>query len=203
MKETPMKIKLLIVTLVTLSCFGAIVLAFAHSAAASSDLAPKEARKLIAKLAGIDLPSYDVRVKDVSVTGDSAVVVATVETAFRFEKNGDKWRVAEIRTGNNKWEDLDMLVRALNSEKSERARVELDSVATALESFRHDQGAFLESNSEAVLIDHLNPTYLRRVIRVDPWHQPYQYAGTRNSYVLRSVGPDGKPDTPDDIVLSK
>jgi len=198
-----MKIKFLPVILVALSCVGAIVFAFADSATAASDLAPKEARKLIAKMAGIELPSDDVRVKDVSVTGDSAVVVAQIETAFRFEKKGDKWRVAEIRTGNNKWEDLDLLVAALNSEKTSRATAELDSVATALESFRRDHGAFLESKSEATLIDHLNPTYLRLVIRFDPWHQPYQYEGTRTSYVLRSLGPDGKPDTPDDIVLSK
>jgi hypothetical protein len=198
-----MKIKFLLVVLVAISSVGAIGFAFAYAATAASDLAPKEARKLIAKMAGIDLASNEVRVKDVSVSGDSAVVVAQVETAFRFEKRGDQWRVAEIRTGNNKWEDLDMLVKALNSEKSARAKAELDSVATALESFRRDQGAFLESNSEATLIDHLNPTYLRRVVRFDPWHQPYQYEGTRTSYVLRSLGPDGKPDTADDLVLSK
>jgi hypothetical protein len=53
-----------------------------------------------------------------------------------------------------------------------------------------------------VLIDHLSPHYLARVIRVDPWHRPYQYDGQQDRYSLRSFGPDGKPNTPDDIVVS-
>jgi hypothetical protein len=52
------------------------------------------------------------------------------------------------------------------------------------------------------LIDHLTPKYLIRVIRVDPWNRPYQYEGQPNDYVLRSLGPDGKPKTPDDIVFA-
>lgn len=169
---------------------------------AAGDLSPKEARKLIAKMAGINLPSDAVRVKSVSSLGSSAVVVAQVETAFRFVHENDKWRVAEIRTGDRNWEDVDSLVRALNAEKTSRVRAEMETIATALESFKRERGFYIESKSEAQLIDFLSPRYLARVIRVDAWHQPYEYEGTRNSFVLRSVGPDGKPNTPDDITRS-
>ncbi|PYS63736.1 MAG: hypothetical protein DMF74_09035 [Acidobacteria bacterium] len=74
-------------------------------------------------------------------------------------------------------------------------------LAVALESYRREHGFYLESKSEATLIDHLNPHYLARVIRVDPWHQPYEYEGTRDGFTLRSVGPDGKSNTADDIFL--
>ncbi len=93
-------------------------------------------------------------------------------------------------------------MRALNSEKTARARAELESIATALESYRREHGFYLESKSEAALIDNLNPRYLARVIRVDPWHQPYQYEGARAGFVLRSTGPDGKPDTADDVTVA-
>jgi hypothetical protein len=169
---------------------------------AAGDLSPKEARKLIAKMAGINLPSDAVRVKSVSSLGNSAVVVAQVETAFRFVKENDKWRVAEIRTGDRNWENVDSLVRALNTEKTSRVRAELETIATALEAFRRERGSYVDSKSEAQLIDYLSPRYLARVIRVDAWHQPYDYEGTRNSYVLRSSGPDGKPNTQDDITRS-
>jgi hypothetical protein len=53
------------------------------------------------------------------------------------------------------------------------------------------------------LIDHLNPRFLPRIIRVDPWHQPYEYEGTRTSFVLRSAGADAKPNTADDVVVSR
>jgi Type II secretion system (T2SS), protein G len=170
---------------------------------AAGDLTPKEARKLIARMAGIDLPSDAVRVKEVSAMGNSATVIAQVETAFRFDKGSDgKWRIAEIRTGDRRWEDVDLLIKALNTEKTSRARAELESIATALESYRREHGFYPEAKTEAALIDKINPRYLARVIRVDPWHQPYQYEGTRGSFLLRSTGPDEKLNTSDDIVVA-
>jgi len=169
---------------------------------AAGDLTPKEARKLIARMAGIELPSDAVRVKEISTMGNTAVVTAQVETAFRLVKgDNNKWRIAEIRTGDRRWEDLDTLMKALNVEKTARARAELESIATALESFRRERGTYLESKSAATLIDNLSPRYLPRIIRVDPWHKPYEYEGSRNSFVLRSLGPDEKPNTPDDVTV--
>ena len=171
---------------------------------AAGDLSPKEARRLIARMAGIQLPSDAVRIKDVSALGSSATVIAQVETAFKFDKGSDgKWRVAEIRTGDRRWEDVDLLLKALNVEKTARARAELESIATALDAFQRERGSYLESKSEATLIDNLNPHFLKSIIRVDPWHQPYEYQGTRTSFVLRSAGPDEKPNTPDDVVISR
>jgi hypothetical protein len=170
---------------------------------AAADLSAGEARKLIARMAGIELPSDAVRVKEVSSLGSSAVVVAQIETAFRLVKNDDgKWRVAEIRTGNNKWEDVDMIARAVNAEKVERARAELETLATALESFRRERGFYVAADTEAALVDHLNPRYLPRIIRVDPWHKQYLYEGTRERFTLRSAGADGKENTPDDVLVT-
>src|SRR6185503_18461791 len=77
------------------------------STRAAGDLSTKEARRLIARMAGIQLPSDAVRIKDVSSLGSSATVTAQVETAFKFEKGSDgKWRVAEIRTGDRRWENV-------------------------------------------------------------------------------------------------
>ena len=195
------KRSMLIISLAALMAAGTFFVASRTRAA--GDLTPKEARKLIARMAGIELPSDAVRVKDISTAGNTAIVVAQVETAFRLVKDDkDKWRIAEIRTGDRRWEDLDTLVKALNVEKSARARAELESIATALESFRRERGSYVESKSEAALIDHLNPHYLARVIRVDPWHQPYEYEGSRSSFVLRSSGPDGKPGTSDDVTVT-
>jgi hypothetical protein len=192
---------MLIVSLVAFVAAGAFFLA--GRARAAGNLTPKEARRLIARMAGIELPADAVRVKDISTAGNTAIVVAQVETAFRLVKDDkDKWRIAEIRTGDRRWEDLDTLIKALNVEKTARARAELESIATALESYRRERGFYLESKSEAALIDNLNPHYLARVIRVDPWHQPYEYEGSRSSFVLRSSGPDGKANTPDDVTVT-
>jgi hypothetical protein len=191
----------MVISLLALVATGTVFVA--STTRAAGNLTSKEARKLIARMAGIELPSDAVRVKEVSTSGNTAIVVAQVETAFRLVKDDkDKWRIAEIRTGDRRWEDLDTLVRALNAEKTARARAELESIATALESYRRERGFYLESKSEAALIDNLNPRYLARVIRVDPWHQPYEYEGARTSFVLRSNGPDGKPGTDDDVTVA-
>ncbi|MEO8436401.1 MAG: type II secretion system protein GspG, partial [Pyrinomonadaceae bacterium] len=105
------------------------------------------------------------------------------------------------RTGDRKWESVDLLVRALNSEKAARARSEMETVATALKSYQRERGFFVVADTMTKLIDHLNPDYLMTIIRVDPWHQPYQYEGNRNGFILRSQGADGKPNTADDIVV--
>ncbi len=191
--------------LVRLSIVFLVVVCIASMAAhAAGELSAKEARRLIARVAGIELPSDAVRVKEISSLGTSTVVVAQVETAFRFVKgDDDKWKVAEVRTGDNKWEDIDMIARAVNAEKVERARAELETVATALESFKRERGFYVESDSEAILIDQLNPRFLSRVIRVDPWHKPYQYDGTRDHFTLRSSGMDGKVETADDVIITR
>ena len=125
---------ILIISLVAFVATGLVFVASRTRAA--GDLSPKEARKLIAHMAGIELPSDAVRVKEISTAGNTAVVVAQVETAFRVVKDDKgKWRIAEIRTGDRRWEDLDTLMKALNVEKTARARAELESIATALESF--------------------------------------------------------------------
>jgi hypothetical protein len=171
---------------------------------AADELSPKEARRLIARMAGIELPSEAVRVRSVSAMGSSAVVEADVSTAFRFVRGEDgKWRVAEIRTGDNKWEDIELIARSLNQQKAERARAELETFAVALEAFRRERGFYVDAANAVALVDQLNPQYLPRVIRVDPWHRPYQYEGERGRYVLRSLGLDGKANTADDIVLEK
>ena len=192
--------RLLVLTLCLLTLFVS-TLAYTNAA---DDLSPKEARRLISRIAGAELPTADVRVKSVSSLGSSAVVEAEVSTAFRFVRGDDgKWRVAEIRTGDNRWEDVEQIARAVNQEKGERARAELETFATALEAFRRERGFYVEAENTAALVDQLNPLYLSRVIRIDPWHRPYLYEGTRGAYVLRSAGLDGKPNTADDVVLEK
>ena len=173
------------------------------------------ARCLIAQLLGIEWPvdtdpnriSLDaVRVRSVSSSlafGDepSALVEARVEMQFRLLKGTDgKWRVARVRTGNNEWAEVESIANAVNEQKRARAEEELETLAAALEAFRRERDFYIEAKTESALVDQLNPLYLRRVIRIDPWRKPYQYEGTRSSYTLRSDGADGRPRTSDDIV---
>ncbi len=86
---------------------------------ARADLNAKQARKLIARMAGFELPTADVRVKRISSTRDSSSeATAEIQTVFRLERNEQgQWRVAELRTGPDHWEQLGFIAQTDASER--------------------------------------------------------------------------------------
>jgi len=171
------------------------------------DPSVRRARCLLGSLFGIEVPSDALRIQTIApmpvpmATQPSATVVAWIRMDARLTQSGKGWQVAELRTGNGEWVKLEPVLAALNLEKQNRARAELQMIAAALEKFRSDRGFYVVADKHATAIDYLSPRYLPRVIRVDPWQQPYLYLGERDHFTLRSSGPDRKPDTPDDISL--
>ena len=174
----------------------------------SSQLTTKRARCLVAGLFGVQLPSDDVRIKDISPFGlslgpeSSALVTALVRADFRFAREARGWRLVDFKSGGRDWVNVADVPAAMDQIKRSTASEDLSTIAKALSDFRRDRGSFVVSDKESVLIDHLSPRYLTRVIRIDPWHRPYHYEGQTDRYSLRSLGPDGKPNTADDIVVS-
>jgi len=180
---------------------------FARSRSAD-ELTNRRARCLIAGLLGVALPSDDVRVKDISSfglsigSGSTALVTALVRADFRLVRGTGGWEVVGFKSGARDWVRIVDLPASIDQIKRTAATDELSTIAKALSEFQRDRGHFVVSDKESVLIDHLSPKYLARVIRIDPWHHPYHYDGQQDRYSLRSLGPDGKPNTPDDIVVS-
>jgi hypothetical protein len=176
--------------------------------AEASALTVKRARCLVAELVGVTLPSDEVRIRDISALNlpfgseSSALITASVQVEFRYARDNRGWHVSDFKSGTREWTRVDTLATALNEAKRVAATNDLTTIANALIDFRRERGFFVVSDKESVLIDHLNPRYLTRVIRVDPWHRSYQYEGAQDHFSLRSVGPDGKSGTADDIVVS-
>ena len=180
---------------------------FARSTLAT-ELTTKRARCLVASLFGVALPSDDVRIKEIDPFGlnigseSSALVSALVRVDFRLVRDTGGWHVSEFKSGTRNWFNVSNLPAAIDEVKRSAASEDLSTIAKALSDYRRDRGYFVVSDKESVLIDHLSPRYLARVIRVDPWYRPYQYEGQQDRYSLRSLGPDGKPNTPDDVVVA-
>jgi len=173
------------------------------------DLSPKRARCLLGSLFGVPVPSDAMRIQEIApfaiplASKASTTVVAWIRVDARAVNDSKGWRITELRTGNHEWVNLDKLVAAVNQEKQRLARADLQRIADALEKYRTDRGNYVVSDSHAVLIDHLSPRYIRDVIRLDPWSQPYKYVGQKDRFTLVSPGPDGKDGTEDDIARSK
>ncbi|HSS20108.1 MAG TPA: type II secretion system protein GspG [Pyrinomonadaceae bacterium] len=169
----------------------------------------KRARCLLGNLFGIDVPSDAVRIQEVTLspiplaTEPSALVVAWVRVDVQLLNDKSGWHAVQLRTGNRDWVKLENVVAGVNQRKQERARADMAVMATALEKFHKERGSYVVSDSHAIAIDFLNPRYLAQIIRVDPWRRPYKYQGDQNTFTLRSLGPDGKAATPDDIELTQ
>ncbi|MGA9769500.1 MAG: type II secretion system protein GspG [Blastocatellia bacterium] len=166
------------------------------------ELGAREAREKIAAALNLDKPDR-VRVKNISVgPGSEAIVEAQFDATFRFnmEKDG-KWKVVEVRTGDRQWESLELIRTAVGKEKALRTTADLRTLATALEAFRRERGFYVEAETNSALVDNLAPTYMNAIIRLDAWSHEFEYKGTSAGYRLASLGPDGKPNTGDDIVF--
>ena len=173
----------------------------------TSDLTVRQARCLLAALFEVEMPNDAVRIKSISGLGiplanePSATVVSLVRFGVRFNRDSSGWRTTSFKT-NSHWVTVEGIEASLAAAKAEQAREDMKIVAEALSKFRQERGAFVVSDKHPVLIDHLSPKYLGRVIRLDPWGKSYQYVGETNHFTLRSAGPDGKLGTGDDVVVS-
>src|SRR4051812_26342908 len=110
----------------------ALALSFIGVAAVARDLGAREAREKIAQALGLDKPDK-VHIKNISASGSDAIVEAQFDAAFRFttDKEG-KWQAVEVRTGDRRWESIELMQKAILTEKPLRTTAELRTVATAL-----------------------------------------------------------------------
>lgn len=164
-----------------------------------------ETRQRQSKGAAIEpLTRGPLTVKQLSALGSTVVAELTVEATFRLAREGrGRWRVSEILLGDFASGDPGSVWRRVDARKAERAREELEALRAGLERFRQERGFYVVSDSEVVLVDHLSPAYIGRVVRLDPWLRPYRYNGARDRFTLSSDGADGKQGTPDDVTLSR
>ena len=98
--------------------------------------------------------------------GGQAIVEARIETAFRFQQDKEgNWRAVEVRTGDRRWESIELVQTAINKEKVLRTTADLRTLATALEAFRRERGFYVAADNNSALVDNLAPRYLSPIIR--------------------------------------
>ena len=143
-------------------------------------------------------------IKQLSPMGSSAVAEVEVAADFVLAKDArGRWRVTGFEVAGESVAGLDALWPAVNMRKAARAREDFVALADALEAYRRERGFYVVADDSVVLQDHLSPRYAKRIIRLDPWHNPYRYTGTAAAYTLSSDGPDGKRGTADDVTLTR
>ncbi len=85
------------------------------------------------------------------------------------------------------------------------AKMDIKNISEAVDLYRaNNQGKLPESLEELVEPDENGETYLKDLTEVpkDPWGNEYQIEedpDRKGGYIIRSYGPDGEPETDDDI----
>ncbi len=164
----------------------------------------KDSKKEEAEKAAEPLTRGPLTIKALSPMGSSAVAEIVVAADFNLTKDArGRWRVESVAVGGGSLADLTPRWRLADARKVERVREDLAALGSALEAFRQERGFYVVAKDSTTLLDHLSPRYTSRIVRLDPWHNPYRYAGTQASYTLGSDGPDGKQGTADDLTATR
>lgn len=96
-----------------LSLLVCCILFFAADAFAQPS--SKQAWKALTRMAGFELTSGAVRVKAIT-PGTPAEVTAEIRHVFKFEQDErGRWRIAEIRTAQDRWEPVDIIAGRANA----------------------------------------------------------------------------------------
>lgn len=87
-----------------------VCVGFLFFTSARAQINRSQARKALRRAAGFELTGGAVRVR--SVTDNN--IAASVRTVFKFQKNVQgNWQIAEIRTGQDRWERVINIARAM------------------------------------------------------------------------------------------
>ena len=158
------------------------------------------ARNLIIGATSDTMHKSDVDVVNIQQTSATEAVVETrMRTAFRFEKDGNIWRIREVQRGHGQWENMENFEQALNQIKMEETEMLLLQIADAIRKYRDARQTFPTFRDFIDLTDQLNPAYMTPLIRLDAWQRPLEATFDSTKILLRSAGPDGLTGTPDDI----
>ena len=89
------------------------------------------------------------------------------------------------------------LLTAMQRSKQKRTMADMRTIAAAVEARATDVNAYPETTNLDELAALLEPTYIKKMPRLDGWSNPIQYraicnAGFCDNYVLASSGKDGK-----------
>jgi hypothetical protein len=93
------------------------------------------------------------------------------------------------------------MVDAMRKGKAHGARGDMQTIAVAVTNFVTQTGNLPEAADIDELAAALQPTYVRRCPRQDPWGNPYLWSSDGSSWTVRCTGMDGAGGTNDDLEM--
>lgn len=162
----------------------------------------KELSKSLESIQIADLKPNELQIISMDTRGKNEIVVVTdVRMAFLMKKNAKgEWEIQSIRVGDRQWEDAKLFAGALNQLRAGHVQSDFEKLSAALSQYQVKNNTLPTAQNIVDLTDVLFPTYMKELVRVDPWSTEYHFSVTsKNSYILSSAGPDRKFGTVDDL----
>ena len=146
-----------------------------------------------------------IEVRRIATQNDTqAIVEATVSFGFQFKQDpaSRRWRIESARLGQRDWIVVDDLLAALDEGRRRETVVTMQKLVVGIENFRKKNGTLPIAADIVKLTDTLHPNYMGELVRDDGWGQPILYQVTGSTFRVVSSGPDHRPGTADDLVVT-
>jgi len=182
-----------------------LVLALAASAGCGgARLSHAEIRKQIASLGTSTLVPGSVSIRRIiGESGNRTIAETSVELTFQFERDTESspWHITAVRLGDQNWVSVPELVIAVNEARKKTTAVSFEKLAAGIAAYRQrNNGAVPAANNIQALADVLHPQYMRELVLEDAWGRAIEVESSGGAMRFRSVGPDGRSGTDDDIL---
>jgi len=163
----------------------------------------KQVKEQVRTIDGALLGKKQVKVKNVKRVGDVAVAEVEVTTGVKLGKKKGKWVIEEIQIGDRHWEKVEHILEVIEKKRIESSSGQMKQIISGIQRFAAAKGQVPQVESFRELTDLLSPEFLNPTIRIDAWSNGFFYEVVgEHGYDLHSPGPDGRFQTPDDLVVS-
>lgn len=161
----------------------------------------KQIRDQVRNFDNASLAQKQVEVKNVQEMGDHAVAEVQITTAVKMIKQDGKWLIEEFRIGDRRWERADHILELINEKRTATTLQQINQITDGIRRYTDLNSRIPQVSTFEELVDMLSPHFQNQVIRIDSWSNPFYYrARGDHQYTLRSLGPDGRLGTSDDLV---
>ena len=161
----------------------------------------RQIKEAVAHFDNFDLSEDEVEIVSTEELGGNAIAQVKVKTAVKLVKKNGQWVVDEVRIGDRRWEKADHIRAVLRSQRTETTRKQLNSISEGVRRYLDNHDSFPQFSDFRELVGVLTPQYLRDVILLDAWSNPYACRRVSPQIVeIRSSGADGFFGTRDDLM---
>jgi len=167
-------------------------------------LSHDEIRKQIAELGSSTLVPSAVSIRRVvNQSGNRAIAEANVDLAVQLERDaqGSPWHIASVRLGDGNWVPIAEFNAVMSEAQKRQTTSALAKLTTGVAAYRQRNGGSPPPATDIKgITDILHPQYMNDLVLDDAWGHPIEVEVSGNTIRFRSLGPDGKKGTDDDIV---